>query len=111
MNQALEEMRVNYDRKLNIKPLENSNNPLYKRRHDRNKQSVKSKNQTADKTPPPVLKIDIKQPTTETLEDKRERSLKRVLSLPNPKTPIVAFYYTSNLKYGEDADIFSHSYD
>lgn len=88
MSRALEEMRVNYDRAMMLKNIENASNPLLKRRLERNQTTNDVKRRQLDGG------------TIGKLSSRKNSSpnLKRVFSAPASKNPLTAFYYTSNLK-------------
>lgn len=91
MSTALEEMRVNYDKTMKLKNIENATNPLLKRRLERNQ---------LDATGMKRRQLDSGGGTGENSSEKKKSpsSLKRVFSAPATRTPLTAFYYTSNLK-------------
>lgn len=93
MSKALEEMRVNYDRNFKLKNFESAQNPLLKRRME------KHKNEKVIRKPVERKQNEIGN-TAKILN--REISpkirLNRVQSVPASRTPLTAFYYTSNLK-------------
>jgi hypothetical protein len=106
MSRALEEMRVNYDRTMQLKNIENASNPLLSRRMEKKRQSIK-KQPEATTQPQPAT-----DQTTNGIIRKSPVVFKRMLSMPNPKTPLTAFYYTSNLKFDEVNDeTFAKSFD
>jgi hypothetical protein len=89
MSTALEEMRVNYDKTMKLKNIENATNPLLKRRLERNQLDVTGMKRR---------QLDSGGGENSSEKKKSPSSLKRVFSAPAARTPLTAFYYTSNLK-------------
>lgn len=111
MSRALEEMRVNYDRNMVLKNIELASNPLLKRRLERNQTangpngsdifSNAKRRQLEDGTAAKPTISGIQGANTNDTNASRKKSspnLKRMTSAPASKTPLTAFYYTSNLK-------------
>lgn len=120
MSRALEEMRVNYDRSMVLKNIEMASNPLLKRRLEKNQIGIglggfeatttnaasgsAKRRQLEDgravKTNTAVVvgPAAITGSGPNSTRKKSSPMLKRVLSAPASKTPLTAFYYTSNLR-------------
>lgn len=79
MNQALDEMRINWENKVNIKELQIINNPLFERR------MKKTKTENAPRTAAPTQPLNITKPTEQSkliVEDlTREPSMMSVRSI------------------------------
>lgn len=125
MSRALEEMRINYERSMMLKNIENASNPLLKRRLERINQTMTlEQQQQQQQQVQPATGSGVKRRHLEdgrvaelvnstnaqeqqqqqqqsqqvTMKKPSPATLKRMLSAPVSKTPLCAFYYTSNLK-------------
>lgn len=119
MSRALEEMRVNYDRAMPLKNIENVSNPLLKRRLEKNgggggvlshqnpnafhsvkrRQLEDGKVRAVGNNGGGENSENANSNKTAATVKKPSPTMKRVLSEPVSRTPLTAaFYYTSNLK-------------